>query len=468
MASDLKDLRKDFKLKVLDAAPEAHSSSEGLNGRSVDSLKGFSKLSRDERFNRLLDLGVLNPEDLVYLKGGGLKDTVLAEKFIENVIGYFQLPLGVATNFRIDGRDYVVPMAVEETSIIAAASKTAKWVRENGELTTESIGKQIIGQIQIAKVTDFERFSSTVESLKADWIENANRDVAHGLVARGGGVQDIVVRAVPRGDGSLMAVIHVLADSCDAMGANIINQVCEYLKGPVEASTGDKVTMCILSNLVDTKLTRAKVVIPNIDPELGHKIEEASLFALQDPYRAATNNKGVLNGIDPILIATGNDWRAVEAGIHAYAAREGQYRSITRWTMRGRELTGTFEAPIVVGTVGGVTKLHPTAQMSLTMMKIENAAHLARICAAVGLVQNLGALKALTTVGVVEGHMRLHIKNLTLGAGALEKEVPILQKRLEEILLMTKRISLSNAIDVLRELRASSGGQSAAGSALNR
>jgi hydroxymethylglutaryl-CoA reductase len=422
-------------------------------------LGGFSKLSREERFERLIEMGALTPDDVSYLRQGGLRDTGLAEKFIENVVGYFQLPLGVATNFRIDGRDYVIPLAVEETSIVAAASKTAKWVRDAGEITTETIGRHIIGQIQVAKVRDFETFASQVESNKQNWIEAANRDVAHGLVARGGGVQDVVVRAVDRGDGSLMAVIHVMADPCEAMGANIINQVCEYLKGPVEAVTGETVTMCILSNLVDTKLTRATVVIRDIDPELGKKIEEASLFAWADPYRAATNNKGVLNGIDPILIATGQDWRAVEAGVHAYAARDGQYRSITRWTMKGRDLVGVFEAPIVVGTVGGVTKLHPTAQMCMGMMGIENAAHLSRICASVGLVQNLGALRALTTVGIIEGHMKLHIKNLTLGAGALEKEIPIVQKRLEEILMLTKRISLNNAVEVLRELRAQAAAQ---------
>jgi hydroxymethylglutaryl-CoA reductase len=422
-------------------------------------LSGFSKLTREERFSRLVQMGALNADDVDFLKGGGLQDTTLAEKFIENVIGYFQMPLGVATNFRIDGADYMIPMAVEETSIIAAASKTAKWVREEGEITTETLGKQIIGQIQIAKVRDFEKLASVVEARKKTWIEAANRDVAHGLVARGGGVQEIQVRAVSRGDGGLMAVIHVLADPCDAMGANIINQVCEYLKTPVEIETGETVTMCILSNLVDTKLTRATVVIRDIDPELGAKIEEASLFSLQDPYRAATNNKGVLNGIDPILIATGNDWRAVEAGIHAFAARDGHYRSITKWTRRGSDLVGVFEAPIVAGTVGGVTKLHPTARMCIGMMRVESAAHLSRICAAVGLVQNLGALKALTTVGIIEGHMKLHIKNLTLGAGAQEKEIPLVQKRLEEILMLTKRISLSNAVDVLREIRAQTAAQ---------
>jgi hydroxymethylglutaryl-CoA reductase len=198
-----------------------------------------------------------------------------------------------------------------------------------------------------------------------------------------------------------------------------------------------------------------QVVLETIDQELASKIEEASIFAEVDSYRAATNNKGVLNGIDPILIATGNDWRAVEAGVHAYAARSGQYRSITKWRREGKSLVGLFEAPVVVGTVGGVTTLHPAARMCLKMINVQNADELSRVISSVGLVQNLGALRALTTVGIIEGHMKLHIKNLTLGAGANEKEVPHVQKRLEEILLMRKRISLSNAIEVLKELRSS-------------
>jgi hydroxymethylglutaryl-CoA reductase len=450
------------------SAPSAHVATRAptrVSNELGETFKGFSKLTRDERFERLAEVGALSSEEVSFLRHGGLKDANLAEKLVENVIGYFQMPMGVATNFRIDGRDVVIPMAVEETSIIAAASKTAKWVREEGEIITETRGNLIIGQIQLARVRDFATFATTVSAHSAQWIDLANRDVAHGLVGRGGGVREIQVRQVPRGDGQSMAVLHVLTDPCDAMGANIINQVCEYLKAHVESATGESVTMCILSNLVDTKLTVATVRMPNIDPELGKKIEEASLFAVQDPYRAATNNKGVLNGIDPILIATGNDWRAVEAGIHAYAARDGQYRSITTWKMDAAgTLIGRFEAPIVVGIVGGVTKLHPTAQLGLKMMGIESANELSRICAAVGLVQNLGALKALTTVGIIEGHMKLHIKNLTMGAGASEKEMPIVQKRLEEILMLTKRITLSNAIEVLREIRAAAKGQSVSSS----
>lgn len=418
-----------------------------------DLMNGFSKLSKKERFERLQQMGALTTEEVQYLEQGGLKDTGLGEKFIENVIGYFQLPLGVATNFKIDGVDRLIPMAVEETSIVAAASKTAKWVRENGDIKTEVVGEDIIGQIQFAVVENFEKFQSQVLDRAAGLIEVSNQEVAFGLVRRGGGVRRISVRELKREDGRSMAVVHVYMNPVDAMGANIINQVCEFLKQPLEEVTGQKVTMCILSNLVDSKLTRATVTLEKIDSELAEKIEEASYFSWLDPYRAATNNKGVLNGIDPILIATGNDWRAVEAGVHAYATRDGQYRSVTRWKRDGKFLVGRLEAPLIVGTVGGVTTLHPTAKLSMKMLNVENANDLSKILASVGLVQNLGALKALSTVGIIEGHMKLHIKNLTLGAGAEEKEVPYVVKKLEEILALKKRISLSNAIEVLKDLR---------------
>lgn len=435
-------------------APQS-SGAAPLSGRDwTEFFQGFSKLSREERLKRLQQMKVLERADVDYLRAGGLQDTALGEKFIENVIGYFQVPLGVATNFRIDGEDLIIPMAVEETSIVAAASKTAKWVRENGHIQTESIGQDILGQIQLAKVRDFTKFAAQIQSKKQEFIDVANREVAFGMVRRGGGVTKIETRALVRDDGQVMAVIHVHMNAVDAMGANVMNQVCEFLKQPIEELTGEKVTMCILSNLVDTKLTKAVVTLENIDPELAEKIEEASLFSKLDPYRASTNNKGVLNGIDPILIATGNDWRAVEAGVHAFAARDGQYRSVTEWKRDGKFLVGTFLAPVIVGTVGGVTALHPTASMSLRMMGNPNAAKLGRIMAAVGLVQNLGALRALTTVGIIEGHMRLHIKNLSLGAGAEEVEMPYMVKKLEEILALKKRISLTNAIEVLKDLRA--------------
>ena len=417
-------------------------------------FEGFSKLSLEERMTALVSMGVLSHAECEYLLSGGLKNLELGEKFIENVIGYFQLPLGVATHFRVNGRDHIIPMAVEETSIIAAASKTAKWIKDHGTISASSLGDQIIGQVQIAKLTSEPgSFAEIVRQKSEAWVDEVNQRVAASMVARGGGVSHIELRFLDRPDGGKMAVLHVHMNPMDAMGANIINQVCEYMKAPVEQSTGEKVTMCILSNLVDTKLTRVEVRMQGIDLELAHRIEEASLFAEIDAYRAATNNKGVLNGIDPVLIATGNDWRAVEAGVHAYAARSGQYRSITQWRVRNGELIGELVAPVVVGTVGGVTSLHPTAALCLKMLEVSSARELSQVVAAVGLVQNLGALRALTTVGIIEGHMKLHIKNLSLGAGASEDEIPHVVRRLEEILLRTKRISMSHAVQVLSELR---------------
>ena len=424
---------------------------------NADTLfKGFSKLSREERFNRLLALVALTSEDIGFLKQGGIKDVNLADKLIENVIGYFQLPLGVATNFNIDGQDYVIPLAVEETSIIAALSKTAKWIRQQGSITTSVQGTCILGQIQLAQVKDFPRFSQIFAENRSYLINKANEDVAINMVKRGGGVKDLSLRTLKRDDGADMAVIHLTMDSCDAMGANIINQVLEYLKDPIEQLTGEQVTMCILSNLNDQKLTTAKVTINDIDPELGQKIQEASLFAEMDPYRAATHNKGVMNGVDPVLIATGNDWRAVEAGIHAYAARTGKYQAITRWRYQDNQLIGEFTAPIIVGTVGGVTSLHPTARMCLRMMNIVSANHLSQIIAAVGLVQNLGALKALCTDGIIQGHMKLHIDNLLLVTDANEKEIPELKIKLQEWLDVYKRVSVNNAYDLLNEMRQTS------------
>lgn len=416
-------------------------------------FKGFSKLTSEQRYKRLVDMDVITKEDVEFLKHGGVDDLDLAEHFIENSIGYFQLPLGVATNFNIDGVDRVIPMAVEETSIIAAASKTARWIRENGTIQTSIRGASIIGQIQIARCQNPKNLVEILKAHRDLWIQELNREVASSMVSRGGGVEDIQLRFLSRQDGDQMAVFHVHFNPCDAMGANVINQICEYLKNPIEELSHEKVTMCILSNLVDTKITVCEITLNGIDPDMGERIMEASLFAESDPYRAATNNKGVLNGIDPVLIATGNDWRAVEAGIHAYACKDGQYRSITRWRYQDGVLKGTFEAPLIVGTVGGVTSLHPTAKMCLRMLKLSGAGELSRLCAAVGLVQNLGALKALTTVGIIEGHMKLHIKNLTLGVGASETESKPLQKKLEQLLAVKKRITHTDAWQLLQSLR---------------
>ena len=413
-------------------------------------LGGFSKLSRSERFEKLIEIGALNKDDVNYLRSGGIADMDLAEHCIENVIGYFQLPMGVATNFQINGKDYVIPMAVEETSIIAAASKNAKWIRSSGEITAEVIGDQIIGQIQIAKPNDIEKTKAILNENKTRFISLANA-VLESLVRRGGGVDAIQIREVKREDGlGNMLVIHVLCNPCEAMGANLINQACEALKPHIEELTGEVVNMCILSNLVDTKLTKASVRIRNIDRDLAKGIVEASVFANSDPYRACTNNKGVLNGIDPILVATGNDWRAVEAGIHAYAASSGQYKSSTKWGLDAADLVGELVAPIIVGTVGGVTKIHPTAQLGLKILNVESSSELSQVAAAVGLVQNLGAVRALSTVGIVNGHMKLHAANLAIAAGAdSEGEIAHVKRELENVLNSQSRITLQNAKDAL-------------------
>jgi hydroxymethylglutaryl-CoA reductase len=347
----------------------------------------------------------------------------------------------------------LIPMAVEETSIIAAASATAKWIRKEGSIRTYSRGRLIIGQIQLPSVRNVAAARKILHEQR-DLLIGLGNAVVPGLVGRGGGIRDLAIREVAREDSDAkMLVLHILCDPCDAMGANLINQVCEALKPRIEDLTGERVGLCILSNLVDGKMAGAEVIVRNIDPILARGIEEATAFAKADPYRAATHNKGVLNGIDPILIATGNDWRAVEAGVHAYAARSGKYQPITDWKYIDGDLHGKIEIPMAVGTVGGVTRLHPTARVALKMLGVQSADELGRICAAVGLVQNLGALKALATVGIVKGHMQLHAANLAIAAGADIHEIPRVRERLTEVLRTEKTISLSRAREILALVR---------------
>lgn len=414
----------------------------------------FYKLSDSEQQKVLVDLGFCTCDDLKLLRQETALSHHLASSLTENTIGCFPLPLGLAFNFIIDNKPYAIPMVVEESSVIATASKTAKWIAQEGCLTTEQQGACGIGQIQIAKIKNFELIAQRIYTHKNTLMNKINTTILSSLVARGGGLKDMLIRKIERGDGYYMAVIHLLIDCKEAMGANIINQACEFIRPDIEQLTQEKVSLCILSNLTDTKITKATVVINNIDPELGEKIAEASLFAQLDPYRAATHNKGVMNGMDPVLIATGNDWRAVEAGIHAHAARSGSYTSITRWHREGKELHGVLEAPIQVGIVGGVTRLHPIAQICLRIMKIQSASELSRIIAAVGLVQNLGALKALVSEGITKGHMRLHINNLAIAAGATQEELSSMRQILEQRLATQKKITESDAREAISIIRA--------------
>ena len=417
-------------------------------------FSGFSKLDYTTRLDRLVEMGFLSKEDKIYLKStflsGESSQPELAQNFIENTIGYFSLPLGLAVNFIINDRAYVLPLAVEETSIIAAASKTAHWISSNGEIKTKILGTLSTGQIQIPQVRDYSKLQTVVEEKFSYWKKLVNENVLSSMVKRGGGLKDWELRRIKKPDGKFMAVLHLYIETCSAMGANTVNQVCEYLKPYLERASGEEALLCILSNLPERRKVRAEVVIENQKEELIKKIESASLFAELDPYRASTNNKGVLNGVDALLIATGNDWRAVEAGLHAYACREGHYSSLTKWRVREGKLYGEMEGPFMLGTVGGVTDLHPTARLSLKILRYPKAGELAGLCCALGLIQNLGALRALVTEGVIEGHMKLHIKNLALKAGASTREErSFLENHLIHILKETKKVSLSYAIKTL-------------------
>ncbi len=414
----------------------------------------FHKWTSNERSERLIQMGALTSEDLQVLNKEGALSHELAAQFIENSIGSFALPLGLALNFNIDSIDYIIPMAIEETSVIAGVSKTAKWIRNSdGEISTKSLGYLGVGQIQFPFVNDLNFIHDVITTHETSLIELANREIAGGIFARGGGVKKIFARGIKRPDNHHMAIIHLLIDTCDAMGANIINQTCEFLKPIIEDYLQERAGICILSNLTDDKIAQANIVIKKIDAQLGADIEEASLFAQLDPYRAATNNKGIFNGIDAFLIATGNDWRAVEAGGHAYAARHGQYSSLSKWTMNNGHLHGQLELPMAVGIVGGITSLHPIAKICLRMLRVKSSAELGRIAAAVGLVQNLAALTALVTGGITKGHMRLHIPNLAIAAGATKEELPIVQEMLKERLKIRKTVTGRDAQEILNQIR---------------
>ena len=394
-------------------------------------FEGFSQLNLKGRKDALREAVDLNQEDFDILAGKKGLNLELANYLVENVIGLFSLPLAVAPHFLIDGKNVVIPMAIEETSVVAGVSNAAKTIRQSGGFQTKIISHLSIGQIQFPKLSSRDRFQTTIEKNKKTLISQANEFVP-GLVKRGGGIKKIELRILERPDGWHMGVLHLFFHTCDAMGANLINQTCESLKPSLQTLTGENINLCILSNLTDSKLVEATCEIENMDSALAEAIEEATLFAKLDPYRAATHNKGIMNGVDAVLIATGNDWRAVEAGVHAYAALSGRYQAVSDWKYQAGKLKGTLTLPISLGIVGGVTHTHPTAKTALKMMQVDSSEHLSRICAAVGLAQNFAALRALCAEGISHGHMKLHTSNLAIQAGATEKEIPLVQKELQK------------------------------------
>jgi len=387
----------------------------------------FYKMSVSERVRTVRDRGLIDPEDYQNLQSGRHTLSVqLADKMIENVIGVMGLPVGLGLNFLINGKDFVVPLVVEEPSIVAALSAAAKLARQAGGFQVESQEPLLIGQVQVVDVTDTARVRAALLQRKHEILNLAN-SLHPKMMARGGGARDLEVFVHPSsGPGGDMVVVHLLVDTRDAMGANLVNTMCEGVATLVETIAEGRVFLRILSNLADRALVKARVRIPTAlltgkgfdGEQVRDGIIVANDFARIDPYRAATHNKGIMNGIDAVALATGNDWRALEAGAHAYAARGGRYTALTQWSKADNgDLIGLLELPIKVGTVGGPLQTNPTVALNLRMLNVASARELAEVMGAVGLAQTFSALRALVTEGIQQGHMTLHARSVATAAG---------------------------------------------------
>ena len=424
-------------------------------------LPNFRALSPAQRLDHIAQATGLSAEERALLEQPGALRLDLADGMIENVIGRFELPLAVAGNFQVNGRDVLVPMVVEEPSVVAAASFMAKLARESGGFETSSSLPLMRAQVQVLGLSDPQGARQALLRRRDEILATANaRDTV--LVKLGGGCRDIEVQVFPDTPRGPMLVLHLIVDVRDAMGANTVNTMAEAVAPQVEQITGGRVRLRILSNLADLRLARARVVLTPetlTTPErrgedIIEGILDAYVFAAVDPYRAATHNKGIMNGVSAVVLATGNDTRAVEAGAHAYAARGGHYTSLTTWEVTNDgDLAGSIELPMAVGLVGGATKLHPTAKTALKILGVTSARELAQIIAAVGLAQNFSAMKALATTGIQKGHMALHAQNIAMMAGAVGDEID----RVAQVLVAQGTVRIDVAEAELQRLRAGSG-----------
>jgi len=389
--------------------------------RPSSRIPGFYRLDVARRHEELARRFDLTDEELELLLGAGVGGMAIADQMVENCVGVLRLPVGLGLNFQVNGRDYVVPMALEEPSVVAAASNMAKVIRASGGFDAQAGESLMIAQVQVLSIDDPFRARAAVERA-SDRILAAANQRHPSMVARGGGARSLEVRLLD--SEPKMLVIHLLVDCRNAMGANVVNDMAEGVAPVIEEVTGGRVRLRILSNLADRRLARARCAIREDllerqgrdGSEVAKGVVEAYRFAAVDPYRAATHNKGVMNGIDAVGIATGNDWRGLEAGAHAYAARNGRYEPLTRWWRADGHLHGEIELPMAVGTVGGSTRVQPTLRVLRKLLRVETAQELAMVMAAVGLAQNLGALCALATEGIQRGHMRLHARSVALAA----------------------------------------------------
>jgi hydroxymethylglutaryl-CoA reductase len=423
-------------------------------------FSGFYRLSIDERLLLLKEACNLTDDDIALLRREGTLSINTANHMIENVVGTHALPLGIATNFFINGREYIIPFAIEEPSVVAAASYAAKLARPSGGFIAESDAPIMIGQIQLVDVQSLEDAQQRIAEKKSEIINYANTVEPKVMVKFGGGLRDIETRVIetPRGK---MLIVHLLVDCRDAMGANAVNTLAETLAPKFAELSGGKVRLRIISNLSVHRKARARAVWKKEVLEestkgtmKGEEVVDAILdawaFAAADHYRAATHNKGIMNGIDAVVVATGNDWRAVEAGAHAFAAIDGKYKPLTTYYKdKNGDLVGEIELPIAVGIVGGATNTNPTAKIAFKLLNVKSAQELAEVLAAVGLAQNFAALRALTTEGIQKGHLELHAANFAIMAGATGELIDkIAAKMIEE-----KNISYERAKVMLEEMK---------------
>ncbi len=414
-------------------------------------ISGYYKKTVEERVSIAAEMADLTSDEVELLRSGGGLGLEAADRMIENVVGTIEYPLGIAVNFRINGRDLLVPMVIEEPSVVAAASNMARLMREGDGIKANCTDPVMIGQIQVLDIPDMEGAKKALIEAKERLLDLANQQDPV-LVRFGGGAKGIQIRVIETKAGEML-VLHLLVDCRDGMGANAVNTMCEVLAPSVEKITGGRVLLRIISNLADNRLARAEAVVRKDDiggEEFVDDIVTAWAFADADPYRAATHNKGIMNGVIAVALATAQDHRALEAGAHAYAARNGRYRSLSRWSKNeDGDLVGLLEMPMAVGIVGGATMTHSVARLALKIMGASKAIDLAGVMASVGLAQNLGALRALVQEGIQHGHMRLHARNLVVMAGA----EGVLIDRAVEALVESGEIRFDKAQEIVRHLK---------------
>jgi hydroxymethylglutaryl-CoA reductase len=413
-------------------------------------ISGFYKLSVKERLAIIKDFAGLTDEEIRLLENTGSLSLDLVDHMVENTIGVFPEPLGVGVNFQINGKDYLIPMATEEPSVIAAASYAAKMVRDGGGFNTSSTAPVMIGQIQLVRIKDAKEAKKQVLEAKTQILKKAN-DQDPVLNSFGGGAKDMDAKIIDTTMGQ-MVIVELYVDCRDAMGANAVNTMAEAVGPVIEELTGGHVYLRIISNLATKRLVKAWCTVPK--ETLGGEvvvdgIAYASAFAAADPYRAATHNKGAMNGIIAVILATGNDHRAIEAGAHAYAALNGPYTSISKWTKnKNGDLEGVIELPMAVGLIGGAVKTHPVARIAMKILGVKSANEFAEVLAAVGLAQNLGALRALSNEGIQRGHMNLHARNIAITAGAKDDLVDEVAAQM----VKDRKVRVDRAKEILEEL----------------